>query len=71
MYSILIKLSNSTADRWKYLTNADGTVYVENDLENVKTKIVELLQTNLLSSLKVVKNCIITDSILIEEVEAE
>ena len=31
MYSILLKLQNSTADRWKYLTNSDGSVYISKD----------------------------------------
>ena len=35
MYSILLKLTNTTADRWKYLTDAEGEVYVANTIEEV------------------------------------
>lgn len=69
MYSILLKVTTSTAERWKYLTNSDGTIYVENDLANIQTKISELMQTYLLSEIKVVKNCVITSTITVEEVE--
>ncbi len=71
MYSILLKVSTSTAERWKYLQNSDGTVYTEDSLENVQTKVAELMQDNFLSNIKVVKNCIITSSITVEEVENE
>ena len=68
MYSIIIKLktsdsccsmntSNSLAkDRWKYLTNSDGSIYKEDDVEKVKQKCLELLDTYPLSSIKVVQN---------------
>ena len=69
MYSILIKVTTSTADRWKYLTNGDGTIYVENDLLNVQNKVSELMQDTVLGNIKVVKNCIITSSITVEEVD--
>ena len=59
MYSILLKVTTSTADRWKYLTNGDGTIYTEDDLLNVQTKIAELLEDNVLGNIKVVKNCIL------------
>ena len=71
MYSILLKVTTSTAERWKYLTNGDGTIYVENDLANVQTKIGELMQSYLLSEIKVVKNCVITSTITVEEVEVD
>ena len=71
MYSILLKVTTSTAERWKYLTNGDGTIYVENDLANVQTKIGELMQSYLLSEIKVVKNCVITSMITVEEVEVD
>ncbi len=71
MYSILLKVSTSTADRWKFLSNQDGTIYVENDLANVQTKVAELMQTTILSNIKVVKNCVITSTITIEEVEVD
>lgn len=69
MYSILIKVTTSTADRWKYLTNGDGTIYVENDLLNVQNKVSELMQDTVLGNIKVVKNCIITSNITVEEVD--
>lgn len=71
MYSILLKVSTSTAERWKFLSNQDGTIYVENDLANVQTKVAELMQTTILSNIKVVKNCVITSTITIEEVEVD
>ena len=71
MYSILLKVSTSTTERWKFLSNQDGTIYVENDLANVQTKVAELMQTTILSNIKVVKNCVITSTITIEEVEVD
>lgn len=71
MYSILIKTATSSQVKWKYLTNQDGTVYVEDDLANVQTKIAELLNSYVLGDIKVVKNCIITNTITVEEVEPE
>lgn len=71
MYSILIKTATSSQIKWKFLTNQDGTVYTADDLANVQTKVVELLNSYLLSDIKVVKNCIITSSITIEEVEVD
>lgn len=68
MYSIILKLKSdcgcgcgmnpkpSTKERWKYLTNSDGSIYQEDDLENVRLKCIELLSDNLLSSIKVVQN---------------
>ena len=69
MYSILLKLTNTTADRYKYLTNDNGNIYTADTLAEVQTKVEELLNENLLSNIKVVKNCIITSSITVEEVE--
>ena len=71
MYSILLKVKTSTATRWKYLTNSKGEIYVENDLANVEAKVVELLNDYLLSDIKVVKNCVITNTITVEEVEED
>lgn len=69
MYSILLKAATSNQIKWKYLTNADGSIYVENDLLAVQTKIVELLNSYVLGDIRVVKNCTITNSITVEEVE--
>lgn len=69
MYSILIKLTNTSADRYKFLTNSDGSVYTADTLEEVQAKVAELLSDYTLGTIKVVKNCIITNSITVEEVE--
>lgn len=71
MYSILIKVTTSSAVKWKFYTTGEGVIYTANDLAEVQTKVVELLDTYLLSELKVVKNCIITSSVTIEEVEVD
>ena len=71
MYSILIKVTTSTADRWKFYCTDNGAIYTADTIADVQTKVLELLQTNLLSSIKVVKNCTITEDITIEEVEVE
>lgn len=69
MYSILLRLTNTTADRYKYLTDNNGNIYTADTLAEVQTKVEELLNENLLSNIKVVKNCIITSTITVEEVE--
>ena len=69
MYSILIKLTNTSADRYKFLTNSDGSIYTADTLEAVQAKVAELLNDYTLGTIKVVKNCIITNSITVEEVE--
>lgn len=71
MYSILLKLTTSTtttADKWKFYVE-DNAVYVADTLQDVQDKVVELLNSYLLSSIKVVKNCIITNNVTVEEVE--
>lgn len=71
MYSILIKLENNTAERWKYLTDSEGEIAVYNNLADVQVAVEELLQTKILSHIRVVKNCTITNNITIEEVEVD
>lgn len=71
MYSILLKLTNTTADRYKYLTDDNDEIYVADTLAEVETKVQELLNDYLLSNIKVVKNCIITSTITVEEVEVD
>lgn len=71
MYSILLKLTNTTNDRWKFLTNSEGEVYVADTIEEIEAKIVELLQTTPLNQIKVVRNCIITNEVTVEEVISE
>lgn len=71
MYSILLKLTNTTADRWKYHLTDEGDVYVANDIIEVQTKVAELLQTIPLNQIKVVRNCTITNEVTVEEVISE
>ena len=71
MYSILIKLENTTAERWKYLTDSEGEIATYNSLQDAQTAVEGLLQTIVLSHIKVVKNCTITNNITIEEVEVD
>lgn len=71
MYSILLKLTNTTADRWKYYLTDEGDVYVANDIVEVQTKVAELLQTIPLNQIKVVRNCTITNEVTVEEVISE
>lgn len=71
MYSILLKLTtstSSTADKWKFYVE-DDVIYTADTLEDVQDKVGELMNNYLLSSIKVVKNCIITNNITVEEVE--
>lgn len=56
MYSILLKVTTCSSDRWKYLQNDDGSIYQEEDLEKVRLKVIQLLSDNVLSSIKVVAN---------------
>ena len=71
MYSILIKIPNTSVDRYKFLLNQDGSIYTENTLEAIQTKVVELLNEYTLGMIKVVKNCVITSEITVEEVEVD
>ena len=68
MYSILLKLTNTTADRWKFLTDSEGEVYTADTIEEVEEKIAELLQTTPLNQIKAVRNCTITNEVTVEEV---
>lgn len=71
MYSILVRVENITAERWKYLTDSEGEIAVYNTLQDTQTAVETLLQTKILSHIKVVKNCTITDNVTIEEVEVD
>ena len=71
MYSILLKVSTSQGERWKYLLDDEGEIYTEDELTNVQTKVVELLSTYVLGDIKVIKNCVITADITVEEVEVD
>lgn len=63
MYSILIADSN----KWKFLTNTDGSKYIAETLLSVQDKVKTLVQTIPLNSILVVKNCTITESITVTE----
>lgn len=67
MYSILIKIPNTSVDRYKFLLNQDGSIYTEDTLEAIQTKVTELLNDYTLGMIKVIKNCVITNDITIEE----
>lgn len=64
MYSILIQEENK---RWKYLKNNDGTQYIATTLVAVQEKVKEVLRTEPLENISVVKNCTITESITVTE----
>ena len=63
MYSILIAENN----KWKFLTNSDGSQYIATSLVAVQEKVKELLRTIPLEAILVVKNCTITESITVTE----
>lgn len=64
MYSILILKSQST---YQYYLNEDGEIYKASTLGDVQDKIAELLHTYTLDRMVVVKNCVITAGITVEE----
>ena len=64
MYSILILKSQST---YQYYLNDDGEIYKASTLGDVQDKIAELLHTYTLDRMVVVKNCVITAGITVEE----
>lgn len=66
MYSILLKVTTCSSDRWKYLQNDDGSIYQEEDLEKVRLKVIQLLSDNVLSAIKVVANKRAISHIVIE-----
>lgn len=66
MYSILLKVTTSSSDRWKYLYNDDGSLYQDDDLGRVRQKVIELLSDHVLSAIKVVANKRAVSHIVIE-----
>ena len=65
MYSILVKLGNNS---FAYvIDDATNNPYV-GDVDEVKAKLLELLNTNPLSKLIVVHNTTITNNLVIEDV---
>lgn len=69
MYSILIK--SVASDKYSYYLKSDGAVYTTDDLESLGTKVVELLNTYTLGQIVPIKNCVITNNIVITEAQAE
>lgn len=65
MYSILIL--KSTATYQYYLDPDTGEQYKAGTLGDVEAKIAELLENYTLGRLVVVKNCVITANIAVEE----
>ena len=65
MYSILIL--KSTSAYCYYLDPETGEKYKAATLDDVQDKIAELLQEYTLAKLEVVKNCVITANIVVEE----
>ena len=65
MYSIQIKNGEKS---FIYATNTDGTVFAGN-ADAVKAKLKELLETNAIGKLSVVKNVRVTADFTLEEVE--
>lgn len=66
MYSILLKVTTCSSDRWKYLLNDDGSLYQDDDLGRVRLKVIELLSDHVLSAIKVVANKRAVSHIVIE-----
>ena len=64
MYSILITIENG---KLKFLTNADGSQYIASSLVAVQEKVKEILRITPLNEITVVKNCTITESIVVTE----
>ena len=65
MYSILIK--NNGGDKFSYYLNNDGTIYTTNSLTLLGDKVAELLNTYPLEKITPIKNCVITNNIVITE----
>ena len=72
MYSILLRLQNSTsAKRYKFLVDNQGAPVLFNTIEEVEEKVQELMDTYLIHDIEVVKKCVITSLISVEEMEPE
>lgn len=70
MYSILIK-TGIASDKFSYYLKSDGAIYTTDSLEVLGTKIAELLNTYTLGQIIPIKNCIITNNIVVTEVQAD
>lgn len=68
MYSILKKNEN---DKWIFLKNTDGSKYIANNLAEVQDKVKETAKVIGLDEILVVKNCIITEDIIVMENDEE
>lgn len=65
MYSILLKTASS--DKYSYYLNKDGEVYIANNLTDLGNKVAELLNIYPLERIVPIKNCIVTNNIVITE----
>jgi len=68
MYSIMIKAQ--AADKYSFYLNSDSTIYTTDSLETLGNKVAELLNTYTLNQILPIKNCVITNNIVITEVTA-
>ncbi len=67
MFSILLKVKTcNSSDKWKYLCNDDGSIYQNDDLEQVRLKVIQLLKDHTLTDIKVVSNKRTIQHIVIE-----
>jgi len=66
MYSILIQTTPNSG-KYSYYLNADGTIYIAEDLTALGIKVGELLNTYILGQIIPIKNCIIQKNIEITE----
>lgn len=67
MFSILLKVKTcNSSDKWKYLCNDDGSIYQNEDLEQVRLKVIQLLKDHTLTDIKVVSNKRAIQHIVIE-----
>ena len=65
MYSILIK--GNSGDKLSYYLNTDGTIYTAGSLTLLQDKVAELLNTYPLEKIVPIKNCIVTNNVVIIE----
>jgi len=68
MYSIMIKAQ--AADKYSFYLNSDSTIYTTDSLETLGNKVAELLNTYTLNQILPIKNCVITNNIVITEATA-
>ena len=60
----IMKLANSiSVEYWQFVTNADGTEYVAEDLVALEVKMIEILKDIPISKLKVVSELAVTEDL--------